>query len=723
MPGLERIGVQSRFILLMLLVSLGSILAIGLIGYRAAREAITHAVQNHLQSVRYSKTQGLLAMLEALRDQVISVSDGKMATEGMVNFKQAYRGLEGESLDAEQEQTLRGRYERWYLPEVARHLGGTPVIEQYLPVDPRQRYLQYHYGVAADASSFGVAANDATDSTGHHSEPEPKPEPTGAGDDSLYRIAHDALQERIERLAAMFGYEDFLLIDDDTLDVVYSLRKRPDFATSLRNGPYSSSNLARAAEALARSRDRDAFKVVDTELYRPALGQPVGFVVSPIFNGPEMVGILALEFPVERIVRLLTGNYQWEREGMGRTGECYVVGPDFTMRSRSRFMWEDREAFIAALRTSPLTASVVDQIERQNTVLNQLPVRNQATEQALRGREGLTTLADYRGVPVLSSYGPLDLDSLRWAVIAEMDVAEAYKPIHDYARRALLAATALAIGTTLLALGSSWLLVRPLKQLAAAARRIGAGETAVSVDLRTRDEFGELARVFNDMASNLRRQRTELEEKARENQELLLNILPASAVELRRDGDEKATRQFADVSVLVAEFGGLDGPTGLGNDSRAMGLVGDLVAACDEAADRCGVEKVRAVGAMYLAVCGLSVSRPDHAARTLLFARELARIVAAFNREHGTPLTLAAGVNSGPVVGGVVGRHKFLYDLWGDTVAIASRLAAGGRDGIHVTKPVHDRLSDLYAFAGPTDVEIRGQGTVQTWRLERPTEA
>jgi class 3 adenylate cyclase len=716
MPGLERIGVQSRFILLMLLVSLGSILAIGLIGYRAARAAITHAVQNHLQSVRYSKTQGLLAMLEALRDQVISVSDGKMATEGMVNFKQAYRGLESESLDSEQEQALRDRYEQWYLPEVARHLGGTPVTEQYLPPDPRQRYLQYHYGVAASAASLGAEAGASPDDR-------VVSEPTGGGDDSLYRIAHDALQERIERLALMFGYEDFLLIDDDTLDIVYSLRKRPDFATSLRNGPYSSSNLARAAEALSRARDRDAFKVVDTELYRPALGKPVGFVVSPIFSGPEMVGILALEFPVDRIVRLLTGNYQWEREGMGKTGECYVVGPDFTMRSRSRFMWEDREAFIATLRTSPLTASVVDQIERQNTVLNQLPVRNAATEQALHGREGLTTLADYRGVPVLSSYGPLDLDSLRWAVVAEMDVAEAYKPIHDYARRALLATTALAIGTTLLALLSSWLLVRPLKQLAAAARRIGAGETAVSVDLRTRDEFGELARVFNDMASNLRRQRTELEEKARENQELLLNILPASAVELRRDGDEKATRQFADVSVLVAEFGGLDGPAGLGNDSRAMGLVGDLVAACDEAADRCGVEKVRAVGAMYLAVCGLSVSRPDHAARTMLFARELARIVAAFNREHGTPLTLAAGVNSGPVVGGVVGRHKFLYDLWGDTVAIASRLAAGGRDGIHVTKPVHDRLSDLYAFVGPTDVEIRGQGTVQTWRLERPTEA
>jgi HAMP domain-containing protein len=172
---------------------------------------------------------------------------------------------------------------------------------------------------------------------------------------------------------------------------------------------------------------------------------------------------------------------------------------------------------------------------------------------------------------VLSSYGPLDLNSLRWAVIAEIDEAEAYKPIYDYARNAVLATTALAIGTTILALLSSWLLVRPLKQLSVAARKISAGDTTVSVDLHTRDEFGELARVFNDMSANLRRQRADLEEKARENQELLLNILPASAIEQRRGGDEKATRQFADVTVLVADFGGIDALGGRGNDSRASG--------------------------------------------------------------------------------------------------------------------------------------------------------
>jgi class 3 adenylate cyclase len=721
MLGLERIGIQSRFILLMLLVSLGSILAIGWIGYQSARSAITSAVQNHLQSVRHSKTSGLMAMLEALRDQAISLSDGKLVGEAMVNFKQTYRGLAGEKLTAEQEQELRSYYATQFLPQLQKNLGGTAQPDQYLPRDPTQRYLQYQYMVAApapDEPEEGRQADTTTEASTEQAETAP-PHAAATADDSLYGLAHAAIHDRFDRVGKMFGYEDILLIDDDTLDIVYTLRKRPDFATNLRDGPYASTNLAKAADILSRAGDRDAFKVVDTELYRPDVGRPVGFVLSPIFNGSDMVGILALEFPIDRIVELLTGNFHWEREGMGKTGECYVVGPDFTMRSRSRFMVEDRQKFLRELRTSTVTTSVVDQIERQGTVLNQLPVKTYSTEQALIGREGITLINDYRGVPVLSSYGPLDLNSLRWAVVAEIDVAEAYKPIHDYARNAVLATTALALATTLLALASSWLLVRPLKQLSVAAQRISAGDTTVSVNMHTRDEFGELARVFNDMTANLRRQRSELEEKARENQELLLNILPASAIEQRRGGDEKATRQFADVTVLVAEFGGIDALGGPGNDSRAISLLGDLVAACDDAADKCGVEKVRAVGAMYMAVCGLSVSRPDHAARAMLFAKELTQILAGFDREHSATLTLSVGINSGPVVGGVVGRHKFLYDLWGDTVAIASRLAAQGGSTIHVTQQVYDRLSDLYSFDGPFDVDMRGQGPVKTWQLRR----
>jgi class 3 adenylate cyclase len=702
MLGLERLAVQSRLIVLLLAVSLGSILAIGWIGYTSARDTITHAVQQQLQSVRHSKTTALVDMLKGLRDQVLSISDGRMATDGVVAFRRGVAGLEGASLEPAQEEALRRWYAEEFIPQIETHLGGSPMVEQYLPAEPRERYLQYHYLLPEQRRA--AAGDDRA----------PLPDTT---DDSEYGIVHQAVRDRMARAAGLFGYEDILLIDDDTLEIVYSLKKRPDFATSLRTGPYAGTNLARAAASLAQARDKDAYRVADIEAYVPDAGLPVGFVLSPIFNGPEMVGILALEFPVDRIVAITTGRFEWEREGMGKTGECYLVGPDLTMRSRSRFMVEDREGFLASLHRSALPATTVDQIERQGNVINQLPVRTPSAEEAIRGREGLAIIDDYRGVPVLSSYGPLDLDSIRWGVIAEMDVSEAYAPIRAYARRALLAATGLSLATAVLALFASWMLVRPLRQLTDAARRIGAGEVGVRVALNSRDEFGELARTFNGMSESLRRQRLELEEQARENQELLLNILPAAAVAQRREGDEKATRQFADVTVLVAEFAGLDGASGPDAESRALGLVSDLVMACDEAAERCGVEKVRAVGSAYLAVCGLSLPRPDHAARAVQFGRELCRIVADFNRQHGTTLAVSVGINSGPVVGGVVGRQKFLYDLWGDTVAIASRLAARSGQAVVVTQPVRDRLVDLHEFDGPADVELRGKGTVKTWKL------
>ena len=703
MLGLERLAVQSRLIVLLLAVSLGSILAIGWIGYRSARDSITYAVQQQLQSVRHSKTTALVDMLKGLRDQVLSISDGRLATDGMTGFRRGMAGLQDASLEPAQEEELRRWYAEEFIPELKSHLGGAPMVEQYLPAEPRQRYLQYHY-LLPEQRRLVAGEKDVL--------------PPADIDDSEYGIVHKAVRDRMERAATLFGYEDILLIDDDTLEIVYSLKKRADYATNLRTGPYAGTNLARAAASLALARDKDAYRVADIEAYVPDAGLPVGFVLSPIFNGPEMIGILALEFPVDRIVAITTGRFEWEREGMGKTGECYLVGPDLMMRSRSRFMVEDREAFMASLRRSSLPSTTVDQIERQGNVINQLPVRTPAAEDAIRGREGLTIITDYRGVPVLSSYGPLDLDSIRWGVIAEMDVDEAYAPIRAYARHALLAATGLSLGTAILALVASWLLVRPLRQLTDAARRIGAGEVGVRVDLNSRDEFGDLARTFNQMSESLRDQRSELEAKARENQELLLNILPAAAVAQRRDGDEKATRQFADVTVLVAEFVGLDSVSGPGSERAAMDFVSDLIAACDEATERCGVEKVRAVGSAYLAVCGLSLPRPDHAARTVQFGRDLCRIVAQFNSLHGTALSVSVGVNSGPVVGGVVGRQKFLYDLWGDTVAIASRLAAQNGQAVVVTEPVHDRLVDLYAFEGPVDIEVRGNGTVKTWTLQ-----
>jgi class 3 adenylate cyclase len=189
------------------------------------------------------------------------------------------------------------------------------------------------------------------------------------------------------------------------------------------------------------------------------------------------------------------------------------------------------------------------------------------------------------------------------------------------------------------------------------------GETDVKVHVPSRDEFGELARVFNQMSDSIRAQTEKLESQIRENQELLLSILPASAVAQRQEGDERASRQFTDVSVLFAEIQGMEELGREVGEAKSLSILGDLVAAFDEAAERFGIEKVKTIGGTYLAVCGLSVNRPDHARRVIQFAQEMGNIVSIYNREQTADLSLAVGVNAGPVVGGVVGRRKFLYDL------------------------------------------------------------
>ncbi|MBM3966281.1 MAG: HAMP domain-containing protein, partial [Planctomycetes bacterium] len=319
---------------------------------------------------------------------------------------------------------------------------------------------------------------------------------------------------------------------------------------------------------------------------------------------------------------------------------------------------------------------------------------------------------------VLSAYGPIELDSLRWAVLAEKDIDEAYAPIREFGRKVLIVASGMALLVSLLAIVCSSLLTRPLRLLTEGAKRLGAGDTGVRVNIKSQDDFGELGRVFNEMADSIKSQTSKLEDQVRENQELLLSILPASAVEQRKEGDERASRQFSDVSVLFAELLGLEEFSGSVGESKALSVLGDLIAAFDEAAQKHGIEKVKTIGGAYLAVCGLSVNRPDYVRRIIQFAQEISRIVSMFNREYRAEFNILVGINSGPVVGGVVCRRKFLYDLWGDTVTIAKKLAAGSVDSqIRVTSNVRERIGDQVVFEGPFRIEVSGKPPIDAWRV------
>jgi class 3 adenylate cyclase len=669
------------------------------IGYVSARTSLREASERQLLGLQRSKSAMVKATLDSARNEVLSLAASSVVVSASSELRATYRQLDRETITPGMKEEIERFYKDEFEPALMAKSSLAAPEESLLPSSTAGLYVDYYY-MAKAPKPYGQRRMNQSDT-----------------DQSPYGKAVakylPELNDAVERL----GLENITLVDPETLEVFFTIEQSTVVGTNIATGPYSGTNMANLGRVLARSQIKGDYKVADFEMYLPALGSPRAFLGTPVFDGPRVIAVMILRIPNEQIARILSGNRSWEAEGLGKSGEVYLLGPDQTMRTDSRALIEDKDAFIKALRRSTLTSGNVDKIDKLGTTILTLPVKHEAAAAALRGESGLKRLNDYRGVPSLMAYGPVDLDSVRWGVIAKIDEAEAMAPLREYAVRVLVWGVGLSILATMLALAAAHTLTKPITVLVKAAKKVSQGALDVEVDVVARDEYREFGEVFNEMVSNLRTSRHQLQQQVMENERLLMSLLPASGAAQVREGNAEARQSFADVTVAFVNFSGFESlPEELG-ETDSMALLSDLVAACDEAAEQYGVEKVRTVGSSYLAVSGLSVERPDHTALMVQFANEVVRIVKRFNAERGVNLVAEIGINAGPVIGGLVGGRKFIYDLWGDTVKLARGIESDGRMSILVTRPVYDRVRDLVNFGAPVSSDVRGMGRVELFSL------
>lgn len=694
------LSIKSKLIVMLLTVSSSSILVTAYLGYQSGKSNLTDRVFNQLTSVRASKAYQIESYFKTIRNHIQTLSIDPSVGTALSEFTNAYRQLENVPLPADALPKINAYYQNEFLPKLAQTEQGSPVLNSFLPEAIASNYLQYYY-IANNSNPIGK-----------------KHLLDKANDSSEYSRLHGRYHPIFRNIIEKFGYYDLFLIDPDGR-IVYTVYKETDFASSLTVGAYNESNLARLFASVRRSKEKDYARIIDLESYAPSYGAPAAFIAAPIYNQDKFIGVLAIQVPVDEINNVMTGNRKWEADGLGKSGETYLVGPDYLMRSVSRFLIETPEEYLKTLVALGVNNETIQRIRQYKTSVLSQAVKTTAVEESMMGKQDIKIIRDYRDIPVLSSYSLLQIEGLKWAILSEIDLAEAYAPIYDFERQLVISATLLMLLVILLAMVMASLFVKPINQLITSARKVAAGQLDAIAVLETEDEFGELAQSFNLMVSSLRDQTDLVEEKNRENEQLLLSIFPAAIAKRLKQGEKNIAESASNVTVLFSDLTGFSKLSDSLTAYEIVSILNDLVTSFDETADRFGMEKIKTIGDSYMAVCGLSVPYLDHDKRAIDFAIEMQAIVRRFSQERGFKLNISLGINSGDIVAGIVGRNKFIYDVWGDTINIASALKSACPEGaILVSHEIYNRLCDLYEFA-PLATKIEdGEVVLEAWHLK-----
>jgi class 3 adenylate cyclase len=684
--------------MVMLLVSsLASLAVICVVEYISGRRALLPAASERMIELREGQKRAMEMLFADLTNSLVVYSSGSTAIEAVQAFTAGFDQLVDAPTDPGQQQSLVTFYKDKLIKPIQQATGDKLSIDAVLPDSNAQKYLQVHYTVP----SF-----DASDP------------PDDAGDGSAWSAANARFNNYFHEIATRFEYRDAMLLDTRG-NLVYSVNKGPALGTNILTGPYRESNLRSAYEKAMAADSVDFVWITDFQPFQAALGVPIAWLVSPITAAGKTAGVLALPLPISKVNRIMTADKGWKAAGMGETAEAYLAGPDKLMRSDSRLFLEDPKRYQREAEAAGTPPDIVDQAIRLHGTTLVQPVETAAVRAAQRGQTGTIIDTSYLGNRELAAYAPLHVPNsdLRWSILATRDSAEAFDRIGSFTRTLILTTAALVFVICVAAMLIAQIFVQPVRRLQAGAQEISAGKYDITIPVTTRDEVGDLTVAFNDMSRNLQIKEQLLTEQRNENDRLLLSLMPEPVVRRYREGEQTIAQEHQDVTVIFADIVGLDEISNELSGDELVGIVDELVRELDSAAETLGVEPVRTVHNGFLASCGLNVPRLDSVPRTVDFAVEMQRIIERFNSRTGQHLSIRAGIHTGNVVSGLVGRSSVIYDMWGAAVNLAHQIRSGAtQSGVYVTSEVYEVMRDIRQFTPAGSITVDGSEQ-PIWRL------
>lgn len=426
----------------------------------------------------------------------------------------------------------------------------------------------------------------------------------------------------------------------------------------------------------------------------------------------ELIGVLGADFTLEAIAEFL------QQLPVSQSGTTFIINRDGEIVSSSIDPDAENTETTTSEFTSPLINATKAQIQQQFPNFAQIKQRKHFSFRYQNTRQRVQIL------PFPNENG------LDWLIVAAIPETAFMGQIHQQARITfVLCLIALAIATATGLLTARWL-SRPLQDLTSAAEAISAGHLDRQVNAPPTLELRRLAQSFNAMAFQLQESFNLLEDRVEmrtaelkaekdKSEELLLNILPAAIAERLKEDSDAIAENFDEVTILFADIVGFTPLSARLQPIQLVNLLNDIFSAFDNLVEKYNLEKIKTIGDAYMVAAGLPTPRPDHADAIADMALEMQIAVDRFQTQHNENLQIRIGINTGVAIAGVIGKKKFIYDLWGDAVNIASRMESSGQPGsIQVTAATYECLKNRYVFVERGMINVKGKGEMMTYWLQ-----
>lgn len=480
--------------LLVVMGILASSLNSFLVSNKQATEALVNSAKNQLNIEKKLTSNQVQRYIDTIAAQLVEKAGDNLLSIAAQEFIDAYDAYPQERGTASGDE--RKQLEHFYLNEFGKRFeqrnGEAYPTPELLLAKLNEQSLMLQYDFIAD-SPFPLGEKDKL------SQP---------NNTSSYARVHAQYHPTLKRYLEAFGLYDLFIVEPNSGLVVYSVFKELDFATSLTTGPYANTGIGEAFNDAIRSAEHEKVSISLISRYLPSYDAMAGFLATPVFVNQKMVAVLIFQMPLNVINKMMTHDGNWFKDGLGKSGETYLVAPDKTLVTESRFFLENEKSYLSTLQKTQPT--VRNAIETAKTSVGLQRVVSQATRNAMQGKEGFAEVIDYRQQAVYSSYMPLQIGNHTYAMLAEVDVSEAQQPAVALRSNLLWSMVVQLIVMSIIAMAVAiWVakkIVKPLDTLGEACLSLtkGSGDLTIQLPESNIQEINRIILPFNQFVTQIR---------------------------------------------------------------------------------------------------------------------------------------------------------------------------------------------------------------------------